>query len=164
MTEYPGPGRRRALRIGDAEREQAVTDLGEHFAAGRLSEEEHAERTEKAYQARTQADLDALFDDLPGERGAEGEQGPPWAQHGRGPWGPPPWAAASGPRGGRPFGRGWRWLPVPFLVLAAIGTACALAHGFFPFFVLPLLVLAGTFFVLGTKGHLGGPPRPQNNG
>lgn len=164
MTENTGPGRR-PLRIGDAERERAVADLGEHYAAGRLTEDEHSERTDQAYQARTQADLDALFDDLPREGGPQDEQqgqgqwGPPWGKQG-----PPPWAAAwQGKRGGPPFGRGLRWLPVPFLVIAAIGVACALAHGFFPFFLLPVLAIAVTFMVLGKKGHLGGrPPRPQN--
>ena len=163
MTEHQGPGRR-PLRIGDAERERAVADLGEHFAAGRLTEEEHGERTDQAYQARTQADLDALFDDLPREGGeqteqAQGQWGPPWAQQG-----PPPWAAAwQGGRGKPPFGRGLRWLPAPVLVLAVIAIACALAHGFFPFFALPLLALGVTFFVLSKKGHLCGPQPRQGN-
>ena len=32
------------IRIGDSEREDAIKRLGEHYEAGRLSAEEHAER------------------------------------------------------------------------------------------------------------------------
>jgi hypothetical protein len=53
------------LRIGNAEREQAVQALGEHFAQGRLSPEEFDERMTAAYAARTAHDLDRLFTDLP---------------------------------------------------------------------------------------------------
>jgi TM2 domain-containing membrane protein YozV len=55
----------RSIRIGNAEREQAVTALGEHFAQGRLNPEEFEERMTAAYAARTAHDLDRLFDDLP---------------------------------------------------------------------------------------------------
>jgi hypothetical protein len=55
----------RSIRIGTAEREQAVRALGDHFAQGRLGPEEFEERTTAAYTARTAADLDRLFDDLP---------------------------------------------------------------------------------------------------
>jgi len=61
----PRPGTKPALRIGDAEREEAVADLGRHFADGRLTPLEHEERTALAFQARTGADLGALFADLP---------------------------------------------------------------------------------------------------
>src|SRR6185295_2393294 len=54
-----------SIRIGTAEREQAVRALGDHFAQGRLGPEEFEERTTAAYTARTAADLDRLFDDLP---------------------------------------------------------------------------------------------------
>ncbi|MGH3359241.1 MAG: DUF1707 SHOCT-like domain-containing protein [Nocardioidaceae bacterium] len=53
------------LRIGDAERNAAVTALGEHFAAGRLDKEEFDERTATAWAARTSGDLAPLFVDLP---------------------------------------------------------------------------------------------------
>lgn len=53
------------LRIGDAEREAAVAALGEHYAAGRLTLEEHDDRTTRAYAARVEADLWPLFRDLP---------------------------------------------------------------------------------------------------
>jgi Domain of unknown function (DUF1707) len=54
------------LRIGDAEREQAVQALGEHLRAGRLSVVEYDERLEQAFAARTEAELTPLFADLPG--------------------------------------------------------------------------------------------------
>ena len=44
--------RERRLRIGDAEREQAAADLGEHFAQGRLSADEHAERLDQVCAPR----------------------------------------------------------------------------------------------------------------
>ena len=54
-----------ALRASDAERERVVAALRAHCAAGRLSVEELAERSERAYAARTLADLAALTFDLP---------------------------------------------------------------------------------------------------
>jgi hypothetical protein len=58
------------LRIGDAERETAAHELGEHFAMGRITADEHAERLEQIYAARTQADLAPAFVDLPRPRGS----------------------------------------------------------------------------------------------
>jgi hypothetical protein len=52
-------------RIGDAERETATARLGDHFAAGRLDHEEYDERLDAIWSARTRADLDQLFWDLP---------------------------------------------------------------------------------------------------
>jgi uncharacterized membrane protein len=54
------------MRIGDSEREAAVSALGEHYASGRLTKEEYDERSSKAYAARTSSDLWPLFNDLPG--------------------------------------------------------------------------------------------------
>lgn len=53
-------------RVGDADRQEAVTVLGEHWRAGRLDPAEHERRTTAAYQAVTRGDLEALFSDLPG--------------------------------------------------------------------------------------------------
>ena len=53
------------LRIGDAERERAASELAEHYAVGRLDRDEHAERLDRIWAARTQADLDPVFADLP---------------------------------------------------------------------------------------------------
>jgi Domain of unknown function (DUF1707) len=57
------------IRVSDAER-QAVTDrLAEHFGDGRLDQAEFDERVGRAMSAKTRADLNGLFDDLP-ETGA----------------------------------------------------------------------------------------------
>ena len=56
------------LRIGDAERESAARELGEHFAMGRITAEEHSERLEQIWAARTAADLTPAFRDLPRAR------------------------------------------------------------------------------------------------
>ena len=58
------------LRIGDAEREEAAHELGEHFAMGRITAEEHSERLEQIWAARTSADLAPAFADLPRPRPA----------------------------------------------------------------------------------------------
>ena len=54
------------VRIGDSERDQAVSLLGDHFAAGRLNREELDERIDQAMQARFSTELGPLFADLPG--------------------------------------------------------------------------------------------------
>jgi len=54
------------VRIGDAERDQAVSLLSDHFAAGRLDREELDERIDQAIQAKFTTDLRPLFADLPG--------------------------------------------------------------------------------------------------
>lgn len=53
------------IRIGDTERDEAVSALGDHFAAGRLSREELDERIDLAVQAKFSTDLEPLFADLP---------------------------------------------------------------------------------------------------
>jgi hypothetical protein len=52
-------------RVSDAERDQAVAELSEHFQAGRLMQEEFDDRSGRALQARTRGDLSVLFVDLP---------------------------------------------------------------------------------------------------
>lgn len=54
-----------SVRIGDVERDRAVAELGDQFAAGRLNREEFDERAEQALRARFDADLVPLFADLP---------------------------------------------------------------------------------------------------
>ncbi|HUA31205.1 MAG TPA: DUF1707 domain-containing protein [Streptosporangiaceae bacterium] len=53
------------LRVSDAERDRAVSELSEHFQAGRLTSEEFDERSGQALRARTGGDLEVLFADLP---------------------------------------------------------------------------------------------------
>jgi len=59
------------LRVSNAEREVATGRLAEHFAAGRLDQAEFDDRVGRAMSARTRADLNALFADLP-ETGSPG--------------------------------------------------------------------------------------------
>ena len=73
------------LRIGDAEREAAARELGEHFAMGRITAEEHSDRLEQIWASRTSADLRPVFSDLPRPRPAQpprpaspGSSGRPW--------------------------------------------------------------------------------------
>jgi Domain of unknown function (DUF1707) len=53
------------VRIGDAERDAALTQLREHFVAGRLTFDELTERIDAALAARTQRQIDRVMADLP---------------------------------------------------------------------------------------------------
>ena len=132
MSQDPRPG----LRISDAEREAAVNALGEHFAAGRLTREEYDERSERAYAARTAAEVAPLFTDLPAPH--------PYAQ--ATPRATRPARPATGPTGPwpvprAPVRRGPRvpLLPVLFIV---IGLAMLLKAPFLVFLVLGVLWFA----------------------
>jgi len=62
------PGRTRYdydVRVGDAERDATMTQLREHFVAGRLTFDELTERIDAALVAKTQRQIDALIADLP---------------------------------------------------------------------------------------------------
>ena len=59
-----------AMRASDADRDAAVSDLGEHFQAGRLTAAELDERTGRALTARTWGELTELAADLPALRPA----------------------------------------------------------------------------------------------
>ncbi len=122
------------VRIGDNERETAVSALGEHYAAGRLTKEEYDERSGLAWSAKTGADLAPLFQDLP--RVAP-----------RPPQEPP---ARTDTRG-----RSWN---VPFLplLLVLIGIV-ALTHIAWPvFLVIGVLWWAGLFRWGGRRRWRGG--------
>jgi Domain of unknown function (DUF1707) len=65
MNGVPGDYPARDLRVSDADRDRAVSELSEHFQAGRLTSDEFDERSGLALRARTGSDLAALFADLP---------------------------------------------------------------------------------------------------
>lgn len=65
MDTPTGDFKRGAIRVADAERDQAVAELSEHYQAGRLTLEEFDDRSSQALRARTGSDLGALFTDLP---------------------------------------------------------------------------------------------------
>jgi hypothetical protein len=99
------------LRIGDAEREAAADHLREHFAEGRLTQEEFTQRLDAVFAAKTQNQLGAITSDLP--------------QPAAGPSAPLPVAAAAGQdreRARQEYGSGRRprvgFIPV---VIAALG-------------------------------------------
>ncbi len=62
MTGHDLPA---AMRASDADRDVVVSDLGEHFQAGRLTAAELDERTGQALTARTYGELSGLLSDLP---------------------------------------------------------------------------------------------------
>jgi hypothetical protein len=121
------------LRIGDSEREAAVSALGEHYAAGRLTKEEFDERADAAWSARTRSALGPLFVDLPRPQGAQ-----PVSRVAR-PTAPPP-----GPRRGHPGWRfGARMMPVLLLLVGLVVLA-----GLSP---LLLVLLAFLFLARGCR-------------
>ncbi len=71
IVERPVPADgARFVRIGDAERDAAAAELGEHFALGRLDPGEFSTRLDSVLAARTQGELDRVFVDLPRTRRA----------------------------------------------------------------------------------------------
>jgi Flp pilus assembly protein TadB len=101
-----------SVRVGDAERETAVSALNRHYAEGRLTSVEHGERITWALAAQTSGDLDKLFADLPILDGAAAFADP----RGRGPM-----AAAT-----RVFGN--RIPPLPVLLLGVAFVVFVLVH------------------------------------
>ena len=83
------------MRVGDAEREATVAELREHYASGRLTQEEFNERVDKAFAAKTRGDLTSVLRDLPSARplatagasgsGNSGSAGAPGGSGARGP-------------------------------------------------------------------------------
>ncbi|GAB3832210.1 DUF1707 SHOCT-like domain-containing protein [Kribbella italica] len=151
------------VRVGDQEREAAVKRLGEHYEAGRLTAEEHSERISQALQAKTAADLTALFADLPGEKRAD-EQSEAWA----GPfgWTRPPWTSAEAgePAAPRPGARRPGWaargplarIPLPLLIALAglavlLSVGCVVGGGHPP--VLPLLLIVAAVVFVKKRRH-----------
>lgn len=83
------------MRVSDAEREAAAAELREHFASGRLDQEELDERLSMVFAARTRGDLNAIFTDLPSAGHARAGAGAPGGgpfdagPAGRQSWAPP---------------------------------------------------------------------------
>ena len=53
------------MRISDADRAEVADRLSKHYSDGRLDQAEFNERLDRAMNAKTQADLNGLFADLP---------------------------------------------------------------------------------------------------
>jgi len=60
------------IRASDEERDEAVSELGERFAEGRLSQDTFMRRMDEALGARDRRQLDHLFTDLPRRRSGPG--------------------------------------------------------------------------------------------
>lgn len=140
-TTGPRPrGDRRQVRIGDAEREEVMTALQDHLAAGRLTVDEYEERVERVVAARYSEDLAELLTDLPP---TEAQQERRRAE--RSPWQRP--------------------LPLPLPVLIGLAVLVIVALPGPPFLLFPLLWV-GLFFAFaryrfgwGGPYGLGGPQR-----
>lgn len=65
------------LRVSDADRDRAISELTEHFQAGRITNDEFGERSALALRARTGKDLAALFGDLPAPQAYVTQPAPP---------------------------------------------------------------------------------------
>jgi hypothetical protein len=101
------------MRVSDAERSDVADRLAQHYGDGRLDQAELDERLSRAMTAKTQADLDGLFDDLP-EPGETPRPAPPPAR----------------PRPARPR---HRFVPVVrVILLVAILWNTAVPHLWFP--------------------------------
>jgi Domain of unknown function (DUF1707) len=78
------------MRVSDTEREAAAAELREHFASGRLNQDELEQRLSAVFAAKTRGDLNAVFTDLPSsghgwtDAQAAGSSSGPGAQA----WGP----------------------------------------------------------------------------
>ena len=76
---FTAPGSDQHMRVSDAERQAVADRLAEHFSSGRLDQPEFDERVGRAMSAKTRADLNGLFDDLP-ETGAPAATDPSTGQ------------------------------------------------------------------------------------
>jgi Domain of unknown function (DUF1707) len=108
------------MRVGDAEREAAAAEVREHFASGRLTQDELNERLDQAFAAKTRGDLNGVFTDLPSAGWRDATAGGARANAGGAYGGRPSlgrpgqqwtdWGAGSGGRSGDgsngPFGDG----------------------------------------------------------
>lgn len=77
MSRVPRDPRDPAVRIGDADREAALSVLAVHFADGRITLTEYDERCKDAAAAQTRQELDVLFHDLPALPNQPGPPGQP---------------------------------------------------------------------------------------
>ena len=64
------------IRVGTAEREEALAALAEHRAAGRLDADDYEDRRGRATDAIVRRDLTSLFTDLPAPRPTLGPAAP----------------------------------------------------------------------------------------
>jgi hypothetical protein len=98
------------MRASDADRDAVLSDLSEHFQAGRLTNEEFDDRAGQALAARTWGELRELLRDLPAA-------------------GPGPRSLAATPSAARPERSSGRPARLPVALLVGIGIAVTLSVG-----------------------------------
>ncbi|SER82479.1 DUF1707 SHOCT-like domain-containing protein [Actinokineospora terrae] len=127
------------LRIGDAEREDALRALGEHMSAGRIDIEEYGERSAKITTARTTGDLVALFADLPAPKPGLRSTAPL-------PAAPPP-PALPATWADRPLGQRLFAALVPISAITGLSLFLFVVHAW-PLLLLPVVVtvIGGALF------------------
>ncbi|MFA1548067.1 DUF1707 SHOCT-like domain-containing protein [Actinomadura chokoriensis] len=67
-SERPAPQSPANMRASDADRDEVADRLREALAEGRITAEEHAERIDAVYKAKTYAELEPVLSDLPSEQ------------------------------------------------------------------------------------------------
>ena len=138
MRNYPADD----MRASDADRDAVVSDLSEHFQAGRLTAGEFEDRTGQALAARTWGELKALLQDLPSTR-------------------PGPQAPVATPSAAAPQRRPGHRAPVPVAVLGAVAVAVVTVnavHGHWGFLWLVFLAL----FIARRLFYCAGPHGPRD--
>ncbi len=145
------------IRISDADRERVTSRLREHFAEGRLTQDELDERITATLNAKTFGDLRPIMADLP-EPGQFGPQQGPFGPQ-SGPVPPPPFP--------RPayYRRGPRLLPVAMLMLFLLFILGGGGWAFFAFLKVALLAwlvlcIAGIFTAARVRRRGRGRSRP----
>jgi hypothetical protein len=116
------------IRVSDAERTEVADRLAKHFADGRLDQAEFDDRVSRAMSAKTRADFEGLFDDLP-DRGLPGTGAPAGGKE--------RFAQPSQPRATQPgYGRRHRGPVRPILLVLLILLAVSVTvHVPGPFFI-----------------------------
>jgi hypothetical protein len=70
LVTHQDPTEISRMRISDADRDRAASVLSEALAEGRLTPEEHSDRLDAVYAAKTAADIAPIVSDLPGASAA----------------------------------------------------------------------------------------------
>jgi hypothetical protein len=125
-------GQHPGVRASDAERTEVTDLLSKHYSDGRLDQSEFDERMQKAMNAKTHADFNGLFDDLPDMPGTEGTKAPPIRRRQR--------QQSSGVLG------------QIFLIVLVVGGALIISHAIITSFTPWLLVVLLAFLWLRSEG------------
>ncbi|NDZ81410.1 DUF1707 domain-containing protein [Streptomyces sp. SID10853] len=75
LEKHPQQPRPVGIRASDADRDRIADILRDALAEGRLDADEHSERIESVYRAKTLAELEPLVQDLPAATGSRPDPG-----------------------------------------------------------------------------------------